>query len=114
MNPANTRTPGALALGVCQETQSSKVRKYICHSCGKMFCDRTNTAFYDLRTSNDKVVQALEMSVSGMSLRKIRGILKVKPGTVGKWISRAAEHSQKVDEVVIKDVVTERVEMDEL
>jgi transposase-like protein len=96
------------------ETQSGKVRKYICHSCGKMFCDRTNTAFYDLRTSNDKVVQALEMSISGMSLRKIGGILKVKPSTVGKWISRAAEHSQKVDEVVMKDVVTERVEMDEL
>lgn len=96
------------------ETQSGKVRKYICHSCGKMFCDRTNTAFYDLRTSNDKVVQALEMSMSGMSLRKIGVILKVKPDTVSKWISRAAEHSQKVDEVVMKDIVTEKVEMDEL
>ncbi len=42
-------------------------------------CDRTNTAFYDLRTSNDKVVQPLEMSMSGMSLRKIEVILKLNP-----------------------------------
>jgi hypothetical protein len=77
-------------------------------------CDRTNTVFYDLRTSNDKVVQASEMSMSGMSLRKIGVILKVKPNTVSKWISRAAEHSQKVDEVVMKDIATEKVEMDQL
>lgn len=96
------------------ETNSGKVRKYLCHSCGKMFCDRSNTAFYDLRTSNDKVVQALEMSMGGMSLTRIGQILKVKPDTVSKWISRSAEHSQKVDEVVMKDVSSEKVEMDEL
>lgn len=96
------------------ETQSGKVRKYLCHSCGKMFCDRSNTAFYDLRTSSDKVVLTLEMSMSGMSLRKIGKILKVNPETVSRWISRAAEHSHKVDEVVMKDIVTEKIEMDEL
>jgi transposase-like protein len=96
------------------ETKSGKVRKYLCHSCGKMYCDRSNTAFYDLRTSSDKVVEALEMSMGGMSLRRIGKVVKVKPETVSKWISRAAEHSQKVDEVVMKDVSTEKVEMDEL
>jgi transposase-like protein len=96
------------------ETNSGKVRKYLCNSCGKMYCDRSNTAFYDLRTSRDKVVQALEMSMGGMSLRRIGEILKVKPETVSKWISRAADHSQKVDEVVMSEVSTEKVEMDEL
>jgi transposase-like protein len=96
------------------ETKSGTVRKYLCHSCGKMYCDRSNTAFYDLRTNSDKVVEALEMSMGGMSLRNIGKVLKVKPETVSKWISRAAEHSQKVDEVVMKDVSTEKVEMDEL
>lgn len=96
------------------ETNSGEVRKYLCHSCGKMFCDRSNTAFYDLRTSSDKVVLALEMSMGGMSLNRIGKVLKVKPNTVSKWISRASEHSQNVDEAVMKDVSTEKVEMDEL
>ncbi len=96
------------------ETNSGKVRKYLCHSCGKMFCDRSNTAFYDLRTNSDKVTLALEMSMGGMSLSRIGKILKVKPDTVSKWISRAAKHSRNVDETVMKDVSSEKVEMDEL
>lgn len=90
------------------------VRKYICHSCGKVFCDRTNTAFYDLRTSEDKVQLALEMVTKGMSIRGIADVLKSKPSTIRSWISRASDHCEKVNEVILKDVETPKVEMDEL
>ncbi|HOO55161.1 MAG TPA: hypothetical protein PLM24_09880 [Methanothrix sp.] len=33
-------------------TKSGKVHKYICRNCGRVFCGRTNTAFYDLRTED--------------------------------------------------------------
>ena len=91
-----------------------KVRKYICHTCGTRFCDRTNTAFYDLRTSEDKVRLALEMVTKGMSIQGIADVLKLKPSTVSGWISRAADHCEKVNKVVLKDVETPKVEMDEL
>jgi hypothetical protein len=58
---------------------SGKVRKYICHTCGTRFCDRTNTAFYDQRTSEDKVRLALEMVMKGMSINGIAEVLKSKP-----------------------------------
>jgi transposase-like protein len=93
---------------------SGKVRKYICHTCGTRFCDRTNTAFYDLRTSEDKVRLALEMVTKGMSIQGIADVLKLKPSTVIGWISRAADHCGKVNQVVLKDVETPKVEMDEL
>ena len=38
---------------------SGKVRKYICHTCGTRFCDRTNTAFYDSRTNEEKIGSSL-------------------------------------------------------
>lgn len=93
---------------------SGKVRKYICHTCGTRFCDRTNTAFYDLRTSEDKVQLALKMVTKGMSIQGIADVLKSKPSTVRSWISRASDHCEKVNEVVLKDVETQKVEMDEL
>jgi len=96
------------------ENDSGKARKYICHTCGTRFCDRTNTAFYDLRTNEDKVRLALEMVTKGMSIRKIAKVLKSKPSTIRSWISKASDHCEKVNEVVLKDVETSKVEMDEL
>jgi transposase-like protein len=82
------------------QINSGKIRKYICHTCGTRFCDRTNTAFYDLRTNDEKVQQALKMAMRGMSVIGIAEILEVKPSTVRFWISRAANHSKKVNEVI--------------
>jgi transposase-like protein len=93
---------------------SGKVRKYICHTCGIRFCDRTNTAFYDIRTSEDKVQLAIEMVTKGMSIQGISDVLKSKPSTIRRWISKASSHCEKVNETVLKNVETPKVEMDEL
>jgi len=89
------------------------MRKYVCHICGTRFCDRTNTAFYDLRTRDEKVKQALKMAMRGMSVMGIAEILETKPSTISTWISKAAKHSEKVNDMVMKDVETPKVEMDE-
>jgi len=44
------------------------------------------------------------MAKKGMSGREMADILKVKPSTVRSWIPRAADHSEKVNEVILKDV----------
>ena len=93
---------------------SGKVRKYICHTCGTRFCDRTNTAFYDLRTNEDKVRLALEMVMKGMSINGIAEVLKSKPSTVRSWISKASDHCEKVNNVILNNVETSKEEMDEL
>lgn len=95
------------------QINSGKMRKYVCHICGTRFCDRTNTAFYDLRTRDEKVKQALKMAMRGMSVMGIAEILETKPSTISTWISKAAKHSEKVNDVVMKDVETPKVEMDE-
>ena len=40
--------------------------------------------------------------------------LRSKPSTILNWVSRASGHCEKVNEVILKDVETSKVEMDEL
>ena len=96
------------------ETQSGRVRKYICRTCGKIFCDRSNTMFYDLRTSEDKVVLALRLIIKGLSQRSTAEVLEVCPKSVSTWLSRASNQSEAVSEAHLKDMKVSKVEMDEL
>ena len=95
-------------------TKSGKVQKYICRSCGRVFCGRTNSVFYDLRTEEDEVLTALKMIPKGMSLRGAAEVLEVKLDTVRRWLSRAAEHSEEANKALMKDLVVSKVELDEL
>lgn len=96
------------------KTKSGTVRKYICRTCGKNFCDRTNTTFYDLRTKEEKVLIGLKMVLKGMSLRSIAEVLDVKLDTVRGWLKRAAEHTEEVNKVLMEDLEVSKVELDEL
>ena len=95
-------------------TKSGRVRKYICRTCGRVFCDRSNTMFYDLRTSEDKVILALKLIMKGMIQRSIAEVLEVCPKSVSTWLSRASDQSEAITETRLKDLEVPRVEMDEL
>lgn len=95
-------------------TKSGRVRKYICRTCGRVFCDRTKTMFHDLRTSEDKVILALKLILKGMSQRSIAEVLEVCPKSVSTWLSRASDQSEAITETRLKDLEVQRVEMDEL
>jgi uncharacterized protein YjcR len=57
---------------------------------------------------------ALKMATRGMSVLGIAETIEIKPSTASTWISRAGIHCEKVNEVVLNDVETPKVEMDEL
>jgi hypothetical protein len=57
---------------------------------------------------------ALKMAMRGMSILGIAETLEVKPSTASTWVSRAGIHCEKVNEVVLNNVETPKVEMDEL
>jgi transposase-like protein len=95
-------------------TRSGGVRKYICRGCGRVFNDRTGTVFFDLRTSDEKVLMALKLLLKGMSVRGIAEVLGSKPDTVLRWLGRAAEHSEQVNNWLLRDLKIRKVELDEL
>lgn len=54
------------------------------------------------------------MVTKGMSIRGIADVLRSKPSTIRSWISKASDHCRKVNQVILKDIETPKVEMDEL
>jgi transposase-like protein len=100
--------------GTYNTKSRGRVRKYKCKECGSIFCDRTNTVFYDLRTDEDKILLALKLVMKGMSIRAIAEVLEVTPNSVSRWLSRASEHAERVNEVLMKDLDISKVELDEL
>jgi len=105
---------GNVARNGTYETHNEKVRKFICRTCGKSFNSRSGTVLYDLRTNKETFILALKMVLSDIPLRKISYILGVKLDTVRYWLLRAANHSEKVNEIFLKDLHISKVELDEL
>jgi len=96
------------------KTKNGKVHKFYCKTCKKTFTSNTNTILHDLKTDEAVVFTALKMIVSGTSLRKTAEILGVKLDTVRRWLKIAADHSEKVNKVLMKDLKVDKVELDEL
>ena len=94
--------------------ENKTIRRYLCRSCGRAFCDRTNTFYYNLRTDERTIELALKMSIKGMSNEAIADVLEVQPVTVSNWLARAAEQCEKVNEAKMKNLDLPRIEMDEV
>ena len=77
--------------------QDGIVRKFFCRTCKKSFCDRSRTAFYDLRTKDNKFFDALALIIKGRSLRSIAHELDTTLDTVRSWLTRAASHPDDVN-----------------
>lgn len=96
------------------QIKGKRIRKYLCRECGRVFCDRTNTFFYDMRKEESIVLLALKMSIKGMSAEAIADVLEVQPSTVRNWISRAAKQCDDLHKEKMKNLDIPKVEMDEL
>jgi transposase-like protein len=96
------------------QSKSGPVHYLICRSCGRSFTERTGTIFYDLRSSDDKVLQALAMLAKGMTLRGTAEVLHTKLDTIRYWLQLAAEQAEKVSEHLMKDFHVTKAELDEL
>ena len=95
-------------------SRGEKVRKYICRHCGKVFNDHTGTFYYDLRKEEHVIDLALKMSIKGMSEEGIADVLGITPATVRRWLDRAVESCEKVNENLMKDLNAPKIEMDEI
>jgi len=96
------------------KTKNGPVHKFICRTCSKSFTSRANTILHDLKTDEKTVFLALKMILKGMNLRSTAEILEVKLDTVRRWLKIAAEHSEEVNKVLMKNLDVDKVELDEL
>jgi hypothetical protein len=85
-----------------------------CRQCRRTFCDRYGTAFYDLKTPEEKVQRAIQQGLEGLCPEAVARIEGVHPTTVGRWVDRACSQAKAADQEVITGVSTHNVELDEL
>ncbi len=95
-------------------TKSGKRRIFQCGECGETFSETRDTVFYDLRTSEDKVMMALKMILVRVSLSGISFVLGVTEETVLMWLGRAYEKADEINSALLTELPVTEVQLDEM
>jgi IS1 family transposase len=77
-------------------------------------CDRFGTAFYDLKTPEEKVERAVQQGLEGLCPEAVARVEGVHPTTVQRWVVRACSRAKAADQKIVTGVSTENIELDEL
>ena len=95
-------------------TQSGKRRIFRCHTCATCFAETRETVFFDLRTSEEKVMLALKMLLVRVDLAGIGFVLGVTEETVLAWLRRAAHQAEESNRHLLRDLPVTQVQLDEM
>ena len=95
-------------------TNSGKRRIFSCNKCKQSFSETQDTVFFDLRTTEERVIMALKMLLVKVDLAGISFVLGVKEETVLEWLRRAAEKAAEINAALMKDLAVTQVQLDEM
>jgi IS1 family transposase len=95
-------------------TQSGKRRIFRCHTCATPFSATRETVFFDLRTSEDKVMMALKMLLVRVDLAGIGFVLGGTEATVLAWRKRAAHQADMINRHLLCELPVTQGQLDEL
>lgn len=95
-------------------THSGKRRIFRCHTCATHFAETRETVFFDLRTSEEKVMMALKMLLVRVDLAGICFVLGVTEETVLAWLRRAAHQAEAINRHLLRDLPVTQVQLDEM
>jgi IS1 family transposase/transposase-like protein len=95
-------------------TQSGKRRIFRCHTCATHFAETRETVFFDLRTSEEKVMMALKMLLVRVDLAGIGFVLGVTEETVLAWLRRAASQAEAINRHLLLNLPVTQVQLDEM
>ena len=95
-------------------TQSGKRRIFRCRTCATHFAETRETVFFDLRTSEEKVMMALKMLLVRVDLAGICFVLGVTEETVLAWLRRAAHQAESINRHLLRDLPVTQVQLDEM
>jgi IS1 family transposase/transposase-like protein len=95
-------------------TQSGKRRIFRCHTCATHFAETRETVFFDLRTSEEKVIMALKMLLVRVDLNGIGFVLGVTEETVRAWLWRAAQQAEAINQHLLHKLPVTQVQLDEM
>jgi transposase-like protein len=72
--------------------------RLLCRTCGRTFCGRRGTAYYRLQHPRRTFDQFATLLGEGLSCASLSRALGVCPGTISRWLERAAKHARSFAE----------------
>lgn len=96
------------------KTKSGKRRIFRCKTCYNTFSETRDTAFFDLKTEEEKVMMALKMILVKVDITGIAFVLDVKEDTILFWLDRAYKKANEINKALLKELSVTRVELDEM
>lgn len=97
------------------QTKSGTVRKFRCKTCGRVFNDRTGTAYEYTHLTKEEHNLIMACQANGVGVRRTADTVGCTPKTVQKRMKRGGDHASKVSEnIESKGVRPECVQFDEL
>ena len=110
----NRKQQGNVSAIATYLTQSGKRRILRCHTCATQFAATRETVFFDLRTTEDKVMMALKMLLVRVDLAGISFVLGVTEETVLAWRRRVAHQAEAVNRHLLRNLPVTPVQRDEM
>jgi transposase-like protein len=95
-------------------TTPKGLQRYRCKTCGKTFSENTGTVFYNKHTPASEIVETLALVAEGMCVAGLSRAKGYKEETISNWLDQAAEHSEKVEDVLMSEYEIERGQIDGL
>jgi transposase-like protein len=85
-----------------------------CRTCGHCFSETRGTIFFGLNTPDEEVLKVLAQLVEKGSIRGVARATGYDKNTICRWLKRAAEHCQEVNEYFLRNLHLTQVQIDEI
>ena len=90
------------------------VQRRECKTCHQTFTETKGTLFYGKRTPAEKILETLAFLAEGSRVSSLTRVKGFKEETILNWLREAAQHSDAVDEVLLKEFKIKRGQLDGL
>ena len=89
-------------------------QRYRCNSCGQTFTETKGTIFYRRRTAEQEIMDTLALIAEGSRISSLVRAKGHKEETIIDWIREAGQHSERIEEILLKEYRLSRGQIDGL
>lgn len=79
------------------------VQRYQCKTCGKTFTETKGTLFFRKHAAMDQILEVLALLAEGNRISTLSRVKGIKEDAILCWLREAAQHSEELDEVLMRD-----------
>jgi len=90
------------------------VQRYECKTCQQTFTATKGTLFYRKQTPVGEILETLALLAEGDRVSSLTRVKGIKEDTILGWMRDAAQHTEMVNEALLKDFRIQRGQLDGL